>query len=351
MIVTRRGAAAAVSAVAVVLAVAGAAAFAGAKAVSGPGAAAGGATGLPGPEVARRKAVEIGRAANGEEAAVLGRPLALAWDGGRLYIADGVDCAVKVFSRDGRFLRSFGRKGAGPGELSLPSGLAVAGGAVAVADKLNFRIQKFDGSGKLIGGFKVPFAPDRICALRGGRFLVTANPSGKRPDERLLHAFDATGREVWTALDASRSSDPALDAFRNMILVCPGDEEDFYVVRRIGERTIRRFSASGAPLGEIVVDERHAFRSLDIPSLRGTIRLEGFCWAAAHDGGRFYLSAPDPLDGRDLGPGRTVSVVDGQGRLLAVVELACPVHRFLVVGGRMFAVDDEGELRIFEVGR
>ncbi len=350
MITRRRGPAAAVSAVAVVvLAIAGGAAFAGAGTENG--AAAAGPVVPSGPVVTRRKAVEIERAANAEDAAVLGRPVALAWGGDRLYVADAVDCAIKVFSREGRFLRSFGRKGGGPGELSLPSGVAVGGGAVAVADKLHFRIQTFDGDGKLLGGFKVPFPPDRIYALGKGRLVVTANPTGKRPDERLLHAFDPDGREVWAALEASRSSGPALDAFRNMILVCPGEDDDLYVVRRIGDRTIRRISASGAPLGEIAADGRHAFKSLDIPSARGAIRLEGFCWAAAYDGGLFYLSAPDPLDGRDLGPGRTVSVLDGQGRLRAVVELACPVHRFLVIRGRMFAVDDEGELRIFEVGR
>jgi hypothetical protein len=187
--------------------------------------------------------------------------------------------------------------------------------------------------------------------LRTGCLLVTAIPTGKRPGERLLHAFDADGREVWAGLAASRSSDPILDAFRNMILVCPGDEGDLYVVYRSGDRSIHRFSASGAPLGGIVVDERLAFQSLDLPSARGPVRLEGFCWAAARDGGFFYLSAPEPLDGRDLGPGRTVSVLDGQGRLRAVVELPCAVHRFLVAGGRMFAIDEEGDLRIFEVGR
>jgi hypothetical protein len=57
------------------------------------------------------------------------------------------------------------------------------------------------------------------------------------------------------------------------------------------------------------------------------------------------------MAGKDLGPGRTLSVVDGEGGLRAVIELPCPVHRFLVADGRLFAIDDEGRLRIFEVGR
>ncbi|MGB8957469.1 MAG: hypothetical protein WCC00_00510, partial [Candidatus Aminicenantales bacterium] len=207
------------------------------------------------------------------------------------------------------------------------------------------------GQGKARGGFKVPFAPDRVFSLGAQKLLVTGNPTGRGRGERLLHVYDAGGRLLWEGLEARASSDPILDAFRNMILVCPGESGDFHVIFRSGQRTILHFSGSGALTGRIAVDERHAFKTLDMPSGRGVMRLAGFCWAAARDRGLFYLSAPEDMDGRDLGPGRAVSVIDGQGRLQSVVELPCAVHRFLVADGRMFAIDDEGGLRIFEVGR
>jgi hypothetical protein len=302
-------------------------------------------------DVAHWKAVEVAVPANEADEAVLARPLALAAGADRLYIADAVDCAVKVFSKDGRFLGSFGRKGAGPGELAFPSGVAVAGDAIVVADKLNFRIQTFDREGRTRRAFKLPFAPDRVFALGAERLLVTANPTGRRAGERLLHIYDGAGRAIWEGLETETSSDPVFDAFRNMILVCPAEAGDFHVLFRCGERAIRHFSASGALLGKVVVDERHASKTVAMPSGRGTMRLAGFCWAAAWDGGLFYLLAPEAMAGRDLGPGRTLSVIDGEGRLRAVVELPCPVHRFLAADGRLFAIDDEGGLRIFEVGR
>ncbi len=83
-------------------------------------AAGAGATG--GQAVARRTAVEIAVPANESDEAVLGRPVALALGADRLYIADALDCAVKAFSKDGRFIGSFGRKGRGPGELDLSLG-------------------------------------------------------------------------------------------------------------------------------------------------------------------------------------------------------------------------------------
>jgi hypothetical protein len=136
-----------------------------------------------------------------------------------------------------------------------------------------------------------------------------------------------------------------------MLLALPGEGGDFFVVFRSGERRVLRFASTGAPLGSVSVDERHASKSIDLPFKRGKKRLDGFCWAAAFDRGFLYLAAPAPIDGKDLGPGREISVVDAAGVLRAVVVLPRPVHRFVVEGDRIFAVDDEGELRIFEVVR
>jgi hypothetical protein len=305
----------------------------------------------PDSSVPRRGAVEIPLPANDEDAALLGRPVAMALGRDGLYVADALDCAIKVFSRQGRFLRSFGRKGSGPGELNFPSGVAVENDGIVVADKLNFRIQVFGRDGVCRGGFRLPFPPDRVFVLGPDRLLVTVNPTGRRSGEKLLRVVDRAGRILWGGLEARATADPVADAFRNMILVCPGQTGDFRVVFRSGERNILRFSGSGTRRASIAVDDRYAFKTVDLRSERATVRLAGFCWAAAGDGGLLYLSAPEVLDGRDLGPGRTLSLIDDEGRLQAVVELPVPVHRFVVEAGRVFAIDPESALRIWEVGR
>jgi hypothetical protein len=303
------------------------------------------------PGVRRWKAVEIAVPANDSDEACLGRPIALALDADHLYIVDAQDGAVKVFSKDGEFLRAVGRKGRGPGELTFPSGVSVIGGRLYVADKSNFRVQAFDRAGKPCGGFSVPFAPDKVWALTGETLLVTSNPTGRAAAEKMLHISDVGGRRLWEGLEARASSDPVFDAFRNMILVCPGAGGEFFVIFRSGERSILHFAGSGALVGKIPVDERHAFQPMDLPFQGPKKRLLGFCWAAAWDRGFFYISAPAPVEGKDLGPGRLLSVIDREGRLTASIELPCPVHRFVVEGERIFAVDDDGGLRIFEVVR
>jgi len=122
------------------------------------------------------------------------------------------------------------------------------------------------------------------------------------------------------------------------------------VVFRTGERRVLQYASTGALLRTIAVDERHSSREIDLPFKRGKRRLAGFCWAAAFDRGFLYLSAPAPVDGR-TSAGPEISVIDAAGVLRAVVVLPRPVHRFVVEGRRIFAVDDEGELRIFEVVR
>lgn len=333
-----------------VLAVAGAIAGVwGAVALTALGAGAGPAVaGLGAQEVARLTVREIAVPPESSDEAVLGRPAALAFDGDRVYVADAQDCAVKVFARDGRFLRSFGRKGRGPGELSFPSGVDAAAGFVYVADKLNRRVQVFDAEGGLRGGFPVEAAPDKIHVLEPDALLVTFNPAGRRTDEARLRIYGAGGGLRWRGLPAEVSADAVYDSFRNMILVCPGEGGDFVVVRRSGERRLARFDVRGALVAETAVDERHAFAVMDMPFKGPAKRLLGFCWAAAADRGLLYLAAPEPVDGRDLGPGRRLSVVDGTGRLRATIDLPRPVHRFAVRGRRIFAVDDDGALCLFE---
>ena len=304
-----------------------------------------------GPEIGQFRSVEVAVPVSGADEALLGRPIALALDGGSLYVCDAQDSAIKVFSKDGEFRRALGRKGRGPGELFFPSGVSVFGGRIFVADKSNARIQVFDGEGRACGGFALPFAPDKVIALAADTLLVTGNPAGRPAAEKLLHIFDAAGRLRWEGLEAFVSSDRVYDAFRNMILVCAGGSGDFYVIYRNGLRTVLHFAASGGLLGKVPVDEGQAFLPLDLPFAGPKKRLLGFCWAAAWDRGFLYMSAPEPVDGRDLGPGRRLSIIDPDGRLSGSVDLPCPVHRFAVEGRRIFAVDEDGGLRIFEVLR
>jgi len=72
--------------------------------------------------------------------------------GGDIFVADGHQGSrVAKFSRDGRFLKSWGTKGEGPGQFNTPHAIAIdSRGRVFVADRGNKRLQIFDQDGRFL---------------------------------------------------------------------------------------------------------------------------------------------------------------------------------------------------------
>ncbi len=303
------------------------------------------------PSVPAFRTVEIPRPESESDAAVLGRPVFIAYDRRSLYVVDALDCAVKIFSKDGRFESAAGRKGNGPGELSFPSGVSVADGRLYVADKLNHRIQVIDRNGGPLGGFPVPFAPDKVHVLGEGRILVSRDAAGRPGPAKLLSLFDEKGRVLWEALEARSSGDPVFDAFLNMILVNPGPRGGFTVVFKSQERVIYRWGGPQGPPVLIPVDARYGDKPLVLPLKGKENVLRGFCWASAFDQEGLYLLAPEYTPERDLGPGRRIYRIEGSGRLSSTIDLPFPVSRFAVEDDHIYALDTDGELRILRVVR
>jgi DNA-binding beta-propeller fold protein YncE len=85
---------------------------------------------------------------------------------GEIYVIQGhgrAEPRVIKFDRDGNFIKTWGKKGTGPGEFDIAHSIAVdARGLLYVADRNNQRIQVFDGDGNFIRESKHPGTP---CGL------------------------------------------------------------------------------------------------------------------------------------------------------------------------------------------
>ena len=99
------------------------------------------------------------------------RPSDVAFDAeGNIFVADGhgANARIAKFDRNGRFLLSWGERGAEPGQFNVPHSIATdARGNVYVADSGNKRIQVFDGRGtfkSVITNVGVPMA---VCVSGG----------------------------------------------------------------------------------------------------------------------------------------------------------------------------------------
>lgn len=78
---------------------------------------------------------------------------------GDIFVADGhggdTNARIVKLSKDGKFIKAWGKKGSGPGEFDSPHGLAMdSAGRLFVADRSNGRIQIFDQDGKFLAEWK-----------------------------------------------------------------------------------------------------------------------------------------------------------------------------------------------------
>jgi sugar lactone lactonase YvrE len=99
-----------------------------------------------------------------------------------IYVLDRASCEIIIISREGKFIKRFGKKGSADGCFEKPSGLFMAeDGRLFVADTGNKRVQIFNRKGDLVGilGSKtdteeVDFeGPLDVAVMRSGNIVVS----------------------------------------------------------------------------------------------------------------------------------------------------------------------------------
>ena len=94
---------------------------------------------------------------------------------GHLYIVDETRAAVLVYSSDGQYLQTIGRKGFGPGELQHPRVRDVSNEVVSLFDLNTRRLSQYSNTGRFLDSFLAPAVPgvqSRSWNLRDYRIEV-----------------------------------------------------------------------------------------------------------------------------------------------------------------------------------
>jgi len=146
----------------------------------------------------------------GQSTDLFNRPTDVAWDaGGNIFVADGAGNArIAKFDKDGKFVKSWGKRGTGPGEFANVLSIAVdAQGNVYAGDGGNRRIQVFDNNGVFKTAFSNFGNAQAMCITQGANpvlYVSNSNPwndidvAGEiykmRPDGTVLGKFGRAGR-------------------------------------------------------------------------------------------------------------------------------------------------------------
>lgn len=89
---------------------------------------------------------------------------------------------ISKFTKDGVFIKSFGKLGAAPGEFKLPHDIAMdPQGRLYVADRGNFRIQILDQEGAFITEWKQFSRPSGIAIRDGMIYVADSESNGVAP--------------------------------------------------------------------------------------------------------------------------------------------------------------------------
>ena len=102
---------------------------------------------------------------------------------GDIFVTDshrrGKNNRVVKFDKTGKYIKEWGSKGSGPGQISEPHTIAMdSQGRLFVGDRENNRIQIFDQDGKLLGEWRQFGRPSGIYITKDDTIYVTDSESG-----------------------------------------------------------------------------------------------------------------------------------------------------------------------------
>lgn len=132
--------------------------------------------------------------------AILEAPVSIALHAsGRVYVCDGKASNIKVFDADGKFLRTIGRQGQGPGEFKWPSMVHASANNLMVWERTSRRMSVLNLAGRFLKS--LPFSQD----VEGFPMKMRTLPTGENVIET-EKAIDADVRNPQECLISLYSS-------------------------------------------------------------------------------------------------------------------------------------------------
>jgi hypothetical protein len=297
---------------------------------------------------------------------------------GDIYLLDSQLNQVKIFSADGKFIRSIGREGEGPGEFRNGVGMFLTGdGKIAVMQVAPGRIVLLTPEGEPSGDHPLPVREDGGMVIllggssRGGNlvFAGAANQfsEGRFDQTRYLAALGPDGKETakyhseTRTLDFSKPvlDDAVWDTFDRRWTV--GTDGRVYACTDYADYRIQVWNADGTTNRVVEREYTHRKRSPEekkiVEDLMGTFARQipnatvkisdlnkDIETIFVRDDGSLWVLTSDGTRGLPQGTAGVFDVFDPEGRFVRRVTIQVPgnplTDAYYFVGNRFYVVTD-----------
>lgn len=341
--------------------------------------------------------VDIGDEAEGPHALFSGPVIPVLLSDGRIVVADGGSSELRFFDETGAWIRSIGRKGAGPGEFMSLGWLNVGlSDTLRAYDWGQLRVSIFSADGTYQRSYMLGtegggggLRPQAVLAtgaiVASTQSIVEFNSApGVRRDTSLLLLFDAQGRfvdslgryagsEDWidrTETTMSAQSRPfgkrlTISAKDSSVYVGNGDAHELTVLAASGKtRQTLRWPGAVRPVTPQMIDayiesavsnapaEQRASVAAALPRAPFPASLPAFATFVVAEDGTLWIGRYVP-QGSDARP--MFDVIDTAGALLGAVEMPRRFTLSQVAGERIIGVwrddDDVRHIRVYRLRR
>lgn len=186
------------------------------------------------------------------------RPAELGFDHrGNLFVLDSGNHRVQVFDAEGRYLRSIGEPGSGPGQLEEPEGMFVHGdGRVWVANTRARRIQPYAADGAPLPSLSLEHFPLDLV-VTSDRIFVQRLPQSSMlygPDPSpLISVLDHRGNVTGGFVDAEPATAGLLYLLQNTLVLAPAPQGGVAVSNTHFASLVRVYERGGELTREIPV--------------------------------------------------------------------------------------------------
>jgi len=181
---------------------------------------------------------------------------------GKIYILDSKDSDIKVFQKDGTFIRRLGREGSGPGEFKRPWTLHVLGDYLYVSDTGNGRFQVLTKGGTYQKSVRLPVEFGQGMAF-DNRANIYLNTRGFR-SSKIISAYDQQGNLIrefgdlegraiqfydLTLIKKQIKNNEIPDNFKNEVLLIADNSGNLFAIHSAINK-LKKYSAQGDLLAQ-----------------------------------------------------------------------------------------------------